>query len=267
MKSRGIVSGILFILTMGIFAGCGSARSVLADSVNGTVNLTAGDERTQLLKGEKLVNGQSVSVQMSSDLTLLIDSDKHAYAGEGTEFSLEATGGKKSTKTRFEIKTGKLKFIIENKLGSKESFEVTSPNATMAVRGTVFTVEVVEENGKAITNLSVDSGLVEAKTVEGGVERTVSVGAGQSERFNGKAPGKDEDDKLGTTKKRTGRTDGPKVRVLYTDDKGEAKDEYVKFSEDFEGFAGKLYKGTWTMDLLGESIELISVLTLDTDVV
>ncbi|MCR5311957.1 MAG: FecR domain-containing protein [Lachnospiraceae bacterium] len=267
MKNRGMILGLFLILLTCFFAGCGSARTVIADSVKGTVKIATGDNLTELVKGERLVNGQSVSVQISSDLTLLIDSDKHAYAGEGTEFSLEATGGKKSTRTEFKVKTGKLKFNIENKLGAKESFEVISPNAAMSVRGTVFSVEVVEENGKTVTNLSVDSGLVEAKTVEGGVERTVSVGAGQSEKFSGTAPQKGEDDKLAKTKKRTGREDGPRVRVLYTDDKGEEKDEYINFSEDFEGFAGKLYKGTWTLDLLGERIELVSVLSLDTDVI
>ena len=66
-----------------------------------------------------------------------------------TEFSVTAFGGKNSRKVKIELAEGDILIEIQKKLGENESFEVSTPNALMAVRGTTFSVSVhINEEGK-----------------------------------------------------------------------------------------------------------------------
>ena len=142
-------------------------RTISVEEVNGTVKASDGNVTVDLVAGENLQSERSVSTETESDLTLLLDSDKHVYAGAETTFSLVAEGGEKSTKTRFKLERGILKSVIDNPLGSDESYEVETPNGTMAVRGTTFTVRVAEEEGAFVTIVDVEEGKVSIETADG----------------------------------------------------------------------------------------------------
>jgi hypothetical protein len=144
-----------------------SKRTISVEELNGTVNSFDGDATVTLVAGENLQSGRTVTTESYSDLTLLLDSDKHVYAGEETSFELVAEGGEKSTKTRFKLERGILKSVIDNPLGSDESYEVETPNGTMAVRGTTFTVRVAEEEGAFVTIVDVEEGKVSIETADG----------------------------------------------------------------------------------------------------
>ncbi|MCR4728931.1 MAG: FecR family protein [Lachnospiraceae bacterium] len=144
-----------------------SKRTISVEELNGTVNSFDGSATVTLVKGENLQSGRTVNTESDSDLTLLLDSDKHVYAGEETKFELVAEGGEKSTKTRFKLERGILKSVIDNPLGSDESYEVETPNGTMAVRGTTFTVRVAEEEGAFVTIVDVEEGKVSIETADG----------------------------------------------------------------------------------------------------
>ena len=165
-----------------------SERTIMVENRNGSVEAYDGKETVYLVEGDKLLSGREVTTGFEADLTLLLDADKHVYAAESTKFKIIALGKANSSRTRIDLVKGTLVGGIDNKLGKDETFAVTTPNAVMAVRGTVFTVEVTKSKGEYITKLTVTEGSVETATIEDGTEKKVTVSAGETAEFAGEAP-------------------------------------------------------------------------------
>ncbi len=193
MKRNGICKkliSLLTVMTLLTTAACGNtsftaSRSIIVEALSGTVTSEKQSEKANLVKGEALRSGQTVSTSEASDLTLLLDSDKHVYAGENTDFRLDAAGKENSTNTRIELLTGTITSVIDNKLQTGESYEVVTPNATMAVRGTTFKVTVCLGNDGYVTTLEVTEGVVDLIVKEGGKDKTYSVPAGAGKKITG----------------------------------------------------------------------------------
>ncbi len=187
---------VVFLLLTSCGGGSGetgpaiiSERSIAVEAVNGYVEAVAGSETIHPVAGEKLTSGQQVNTDKEANITLRLDSDKHVYGAEETRFKLVALGKEGSTRTRIELITGTLVCGIDNKLDSKETFTVTTPNASMAVRGTVFTTKVINKGyGEYVTELTVSDGSIETITIEDGREKKVTVSAGETQEFEGEAP-------------------------------------------------------------------------------
>ncbi len=161
-------------------------RSIIAESLTGKVEAHTEAESYELVAGEKLESGRYIRSYDNSDLTMLLDADKHVYAGNETKLHLTAEGKKGSSKTRIDLYDGTLVIGIDEKLNAEETFEINTPNATMAVRGTVFTVTVERQKDLSFaTNLKVDQGAVEAVTTENGEKKTETIEAGGSRVFTG----------------------------------------------------------------------------------
>lgn len=97
----------------------------------------------------------------TGDMTLKMDEDKFAYVEEDTEFSIVAEGTAENSKTTIQLKKGAITNEIQNKLAEGATYEVNTPNSTMAVRGTVFRVEVyTDKDGVSYTKVSVFNGKV-----------------------------------------------------------------------------------------------------------
>lgn len=112
-----------------------------------------------------LESGDTVVVN-SGSMTLKLDEDKYVYVEEETEFSLEAKGTSENSKTTIVLKKGAITNEIQNKLSDDSSYEVNTPNSTMAVRGTVFRVEIsYDEDGTCYTKVSVLEGKVSSNLV------------------------------------------------------------------------------------------------------
>lgn len=111
-----------------------------------------------------LESGDQVYVDTGS-LTLKMDEDKYVYAEEKTRFQLEAAGTSENSKTRIRLEEGILTNEIQNKLSDESSYEVNTPNSTMSVRGTIYMVDVYEENGIRYTKVSVFEGAVATKLI------------------------------------------------------------------------------------------------------
>lgn len=191
MKKRACILtiGIILVMMLAACNGRTDVRLILVEELNGSTHVTNETGITDAYVGQNLVSGDDVEVESESDMTLLIDSDKHLFADAGTHFSLEATGCKGNTQTKINLFEGSVLSGIDNKLKEDETYEVTTPNATMAVRGTVFLVKVEESlEGGFITALEVAEGSVEVSTVEDGKTITEVVDAGNSGTFTGSAP-------------------------------------------------------------------------------
>lgn len=267
------IAAILIGFLLCFLCACGNkneARTIAVEKINGTVTAKTDKKTTDVTKGEKLKSGQEISVGSSSDLTLLLDADKHIFAEENSVFNLVAKGKSGKTKTKIEMSSGKMRYDIDKKLKDEETFEVSTPNAIMSVRGTSFIVEIIGQGADATTKITVESGSIQVITEENGVERIITIGAGEQMEFEGVCPGYELKGNSGSSasvssgaKVREGY--GPEVLSITYDSKDEEVREYFKFFETYPEFTDKTLK-PWILDLQGNTIELEEIWTLDTDV-
>jgi len=112
----------------------------------------------------RLLNGDRVGTLPASWLYMLMDGSTYLLAEPETTFALEATGSEASPKTKLTLESGALIQHITKALADDASYEVTTPNSTMAVRGTSFRVKVVyDAQGVSHTLLEVLEGTVEVR--------------------------------------------------------------------------------------------------------
>lgn len=157
-------------------------RVIAVNEVFGTTTITSSDKTSgAAYVNQHLYSGDDANVADDAHLTLLVDSDKYIYAEEGTHFWIEASGKAGSGKSTIHVEDGDTLHYLKEALGKDETYEVSTPAATMAVRGTVFRVKVYPEGGYIYSYLEVFQGSVEVKlkTTTGeynGVSRTFKAG-------------------------------------------------------------------------------------------
>lgn len=170
-KKYGIVMMALLFLAV-IASGCGKKkeeayRNIKVMSINGSATVERASVGTlDAYADMKLENGDRLSVDGSSSLTLSMDDDKYAMLEPGSSLTLEADGTKENSKTVIHLEAGAVMNYLSEKLSEGSSYEVTVPNSTMAVRGTVFRVAIVyDENGESYTTVQVFEGIVGCRLV------------------------------------------------------------------------------------------------------
>lgn len=92
-------------------------------------------------EGMVLQSGDNLHVSGNSGLVLTMDEDKVAYVEENTQFSIIAEGTAASSKTYIDLEYGAINCEVRNKLSNDSSYEVHTPNSTIAIRGTDIQVE------------------------------------------------------------------------------------------------------------------------------
>ena len=107
-------------------------------------NLVTRGEITDLeaYEGMALQSGDSIHVDGNSSLVLMMDEDKLAYVEQNTDFNIVAEGSAKDSRTKIEVVRGALTCEIQNNIGANSTYEINTPNSTMAVMGTSFRLEV-----------------------------------------------------------------------------------------------------------------------------
>lgn len=115
-------------------------------------------ENLNLLSGDRLIT------KIDSYTRLKLDEDKYLLAEEDSIIELVATGDEVNSRTNINLLQGAVTIEVENKLNEDSTFEVTTPNSVMAVRGTAFRVNVgLDEDGNITTNVAVFEGSVATK--------------------------------------------------------------------------------------------------------
>ncbi len=163
---------LVLCLTLTLVSGCSAKdyRSISVEEVTGDVKAKGEKKDGDLLKGEHLYSGDFVTIAQRSGLTMCADKNKFLYADENTAFGVEAAGDRKSRNLKFAMTSGSTLHELKEKLGENDTYEVDTPNSTMAVRGTTFRVTVYTgPDGMNYTLLEVESGsvLVRLKTDDG----------------------------------------------------------------------------------------------------
>jgi len=152
----GIIVGVLF------FGKEDGYRLIQVYQVDGTATI----ERENIgsmdaYENLNLLSGDWVKTLTESFLRLKLDEDKYALVEEDTVLEIYATGNESSSKTDIRLEKGAITVEVENKLNDESSFEVTTPNSVMAIRGTVFRITTgLDEAGNPITQITVFEGTV-----------------------------------------------------------------------------------------------------------
>ena len=136
-----IVTGIVLVLSKEE-----SYRSMSVDNLLGTTliaNEQAGEK--EAYKGMHLYSGDRVSVQNESNLTICLDADKYVYVEENTRFKVENLNDEAENRMVIHLAEGSVLNRLKKSLKKGESYTIETPNATMAVRGTVFRVTVNQD--------------------------------------------------------------------------------------------------------------------------
>ena len=113
-----------------------------------------------------LESGDRVSVAADSSMRMKLDDDKYVMAEADTVFSLEAEGTEADSRTKICLEQGAITNEIRHPLSEGSQYETSTPNSVMAVRGTIYRVELcADENGGQDTKLCCFQGKVGAKPI------------------------------------------------------------------------------------------------------
>jgi hypothetical protein len=155
-KKVGIIIGAVAAGALVIIAGVIAAifllgkktdvyRVIKVMSAEGHCYVTRGDIKDlEAYDGMALQSGDSIHVDGNSSLILMLDEDKLAYVEQNTDFNIIAEGTAKDSRSKIELVRGALTCEIQNSLSSGSTYEVDTPNSTMAVMGTCFRMEVTD---------------------------------------------------------------------------------------------------------------------------
>lgn len=158
-------------------------RSILIYELNGTASIEReGAGNIRAAEDLYLESGDRLTVADGSSMRLKLDDDKYAMVEENSILAIEAAGNEQDSKTKIDLVQGAITSEIQNPLSTDSKYEVNSPNSVMAVRGTIFRVEVTadEEDGTS-TNVAVFSGKVSMNAIlpDGTLGDEIFVAAGE----------------------------------------------------------------------------------------
>lgn len=112
-------------------------------------------------EGMNLESGDVLHVGDGSYMRLSLDNDKYILLDSGTVLELIAEGSSNDSRTVVNLKEGTILNEITNALSANSSYEVNTPKATMAVRGTSFKVTVTKtDEGGYVTDIDTVHGEV-----------------------------------------------------------------------------------------------------------
>lgn len=161
-------------------------RSIMVYDVMGTAVIERESVGTMdAAENLYLESGDRVSVAADSGMRMKLDNDKYVMAEADTVFSVEAEGTDADSRTRICLEQGAITNEIQNPLKEGSSYETSTPNSVMAVRGTIYRVELyVDEyvdNEDQITKLCCFQGQVGTKPIlaDGSFGEEILVAAGK----------------------------------------------------------------------------------------
>lgn len=121
-------------------------RSILVYDVQGSAVIERASVGTMdAVENLYLESGDRVSVASDSGLRMKLDDDKYVMAEANTVFSVEADGTEADSRTKICLEQGAITNEIQNPLREGSHYETSTPNSVMAVRGTIYRVELCKD--------------------------------------------------------------------------------------------------------------------------
>ncbi len=164
-----IGAGVLLVavcVILFMFSGNDEAyRSIRLYRIEGTATVERdGLGMVDAYVGMMLRSGDIVHTGKDSFLYFKLDEDKYALLEAESTVRIEASGTNADSRTVLQLETGSLVSRLDSKLSPDSVYGVNTPNSTMAVRGTVFRIEILwAENGDSYTNVYVFEGTVDCQ--------------------------------------------------------------------------------------------------------
>lgn len=188
-----ILSGIvlaLSIVAIIIFKlnAKGGYRSIVVTEVSGIVSVVNNGIEYKAYEGMHLMEGYEVITSGESYVRMVLDDDKYVKLESGSRLILETLGVLGSGKTCMRLDRGSMTNEIVKPLEKQEEFIINTPNATLAVRGTFFRVNIgFTDKDEVSTDVLTYGGAVACKRVMPTgeiIEENVIIEAGFKTKIN-----------------------------------------------------------------------------------
>ena len=192
---------IIFMFAV-IAVGCGkkeeSYRTIQVYNIEGKAWVTRENVgEMEMYANMQLQSNDQVKTEKETYVQLKLDEDKYILLEPETSIKIQAEGNAQDSKTKIVLESGGIVNRIENELSKNSSYEIETPNSTMAVRGTIFRIKLVkDERGKIVSEVEVQDGKVECRIVvkneDGSTsEQMVELEAGKKNIIEGTPEGAD----------------------------------------------------------------------------
>lgn len=147
-------------------------RIVTVVSVEGaaTVSRDGNASGLSVFEGMRINPEDIITTEAGSSVMLSIDDNKLVRIADSTVVTFEEISNHRSGQvTQLHLEKGTLINDVQEKLTNNAAYRISTPNATVSVRGTYFTVHVGEAEGYTglITTVNVYQGSVEVETSTG----------------------------------------------------------------------------------------------------
>ena len=243
-QSKFMLSVIWILCCLFAMAGCGKKeeeyRQIQVYRIDGAAaTVERQGSSMDAYENMQLQSGDIIETIAESYLQLKLDEDKYILVEPETKISLQASGNSVDSKTSIYLEKGAIVNQIDNPLSEDSSYEITTPNSTMAVRGTTFRVELtIDEKGESHAKVAVYGGKVECNLVfpDGTITTPVMVEPGTEVLIRG--------DDVESEYVMTGKTDYDDLKIKVIDflgviiDRGEelsiTKEELEVLKEELE---------------------------------
>ena len=141
-------------------------RTIQLYQLDGEAEVLRASKQVKPYVGMMLRSEDEAATFVESYMYLKLDDDKYVMAEPETRFSIVAQGSRADSRTKIRLDSGAIVNHITAPLSAESSYEVTTPNSTMAVRGTSFRIVVwFDESGVSHTKLEVLEGVVTTRLV------------------------------------------------------------------------------------------------------
>lgn len=166
-----VVGGIAAAVILNI-GGTNAFRNITVLDTLGSISVfrEAINDTMEAYVDMNLESGDQVSVGPASELDLKLDDDKYVYVEENTEMYLQSEGDSENSKTVIYLTEGATLHKLDTKLNENSTYEIRTPNATMAIRGTITWARVYKgADGEVHSDFQVYEGKTELQlhTVDG----------------------------------------------------------------------------------------------------
>lgn len=162
-----------------------AAPAILVREVQGHAQFIINGQTVQVKPGSEIPQGAILKSDNSGSVDVSIYGDSGFRFLAGTQIVFENTDPQK---IKLNLQSGNLIARFKNKVGPKATFDVETPTAVLAVRGTQFWGRVVSPEEKPVTSFAVREGVVSVKVKAGGEIITLKKGEAVDLSKNDKQP-------------------------------------------------------------------------------
>lgn len=167
------------------------SRAISLIEFDGTVSIERAGKTLDAKRDMALESGDVIEPGEGASARIRIDDDKFLYLDASTRVQLTAEGTADVSHTMVYVEKGSVLTEVKRKLSDESSFNVVTPNTSMAIHGTKTLTEVIKDvvSETVRANNAVIEGKVKVKAVKVKADGTVvsverDLGAGEGNSFS-----------------------------------------------------------------------------------